>query len=69
MTEPSANDVPPKLSEEDMARVAEYLNSPSHRRERAPFRPWTLLLVLTVVVSVISAVSMFYAWQQGIRIL
>ncbi len=60
---------PAKLSEEDMARVAEYLNSPNHRNERAPFRPWVLLLVLTLAVSVVSAVSMFYAWQQGIRIL
>lgn len=69
LNDPSGTNAAPKLSEEDMARVAEYLNSPAHRRERAPFRPWLLLLVLTLVVAAISAVSMFYAWRQGIRIL
>ncbi|MBK6960211.1 MAG: DUF3094 family protein [Gammaproteobacteria bacterium] len=41
----------PKLSEEDLARVREYLNSPIHQVERQPFRPLRLLLVLWIVVS------------------
>lgn len=55
-----------KLSDEDMRRVAEYLNSPVNRVERAPFRPWALLLVLTVVVTLITTVSLWYAWSRGV---
>ncbi len=58
-----------KLSEEDMARVAQYLNSPGHRGERAPFKPWLLLSFLTVLVTILSALSMWYAWMHGVRIL
>ena len=59
------NEAPKKLSDEDMARVAEYLNSPSHRRERAPFRPWMLMLVLTIVVVSMTVISLIYASQHG----
>ncbi len=58
-----------KLNDEDMARVAQYLASPGIRGERAPFRPWLLLGILTVVVTVLSAISMWYAWRHGVRIL
>lgn len=58
-----------KLSEEDLARVAEYLNSPVHQVERRPFRPWLLLLVLTLAVSFLSALSVLYAWWHGAVIL
>jgi hypothetical protein len=54
-----------KLSEEDIARVNAYLNSPVHRRERAPFRPWVLMLVLSIVVTGLTALSLLYAWQHG----
>ena len=60
---------PRKLSDEDMARVTQYLNSPVHREERAPFRPWVLLLVLMVVVTGVTAVSLWYAWIHGVKIL
>jgi hypothetical protein len=56
----------PKLSEDDMARVAEYLNAPSRRRERAPFRPWTLMLVLMGIVVGLTLLSLLYARQHGI---
>ena len=56
---------PPKLSDEDLARVAEYLNSPAHRRERAPFRPWALMLILMAIVMGLTALSLLYAWQHG----
>lgn len=59
------NEAPKKLSDEDMARVAEYLNSPVHRRERAPFRPWMLMLVLTIVVIGMTVISLIYASQHG----
>ncbi len=54
-----------KLSDEDMARVSEYLNSPVHQVERAAFRPGVLLLVLTVVTTLMTLVSMYYAWSKG----
>lgn len=59
----------PKLSDEDLARVQSYLDSPVHRRERAPFRPWLLLLVLTLIVMGLSAISMLYAWMHGFKVL
>jgi hypothetical protein len=55
----------PKLSEEDLARVREYLNSPIHQVERQPFRPLRLLLVLWIVVSVISGFALLFAWTMG----
>ena len=55
----------PKLSEEDLARVREYLNSPIHQVERRPFRPLRLLLVLWIVVSLISGFALLFAWMQG----
>ncbi len=55
-----------KLSDEDMARVAEYLNSPIHQFERKPFRPWILLLILTVIVVGMSVLSLLYAQMHGI---
>lgn len=55
-----------RLSDEDMARVEEYLSSPVHQVERKPYRPWLLLLVLWVVVSVLGGVSLFFAWMHGL---
>lgn len=54
------------LSEIDQQRVAEYLNEPAHRRERAPFRPWLLLGVLFAVMVILTGASMWYAWANGI---
>lgn len=55
----------PRLSEEDLARVREYLNSPIHQVERQPFRPLRLLLVLWIVVSLISGCALLLAWRMG----
>lgn len=55
----------PKLSEEDLARVREYLNSPIHQVERQPFRPLRLLLVLWVVVTLISGGAWLAARMMG----
>lgn len=56
----------PKLSDEDLARVQEYLDSPIHRVERQPFRPLCLLLVLWVVVSLLGAASWLTARMMGV---
>ena len=55
----------PRLSEEDLARVREYLNSPIHQVERQPFRPLRLLLVLWIVISLISGSALLIAWMMG----
>jgi len=46
-----------KLSEEDQARVDEYLASGYNRSVRKPFRPLRLLLVIIVVVSSLTILS------------
>ena len=64
---PIVDDAPQKqLSDEDMARVAEYLNSPLHRLERKPFRPWLLLGFLMALVTGLSLLSLLYAEIHGI---
>lgn len=55
-----------KLSDEDMARVEEYLSSPVHRVERKPYRPLRLLFVLWIVVTLLGAVAMGFAWYHGL---
>jgi hypothetical protein len=55
-----------QLSDEDMARVEQYLNSGYNDTERKPFRPLRMMLLLLVVVSTLSALSMFIAKQAGI---
>jgi len=57
---------PNKLSEEDMARVREYLSTPVHSVERQPFRPLRLLLVLWVVVSIVGGLAYLLAWIKGV---
>lgn len=54
------------LSDEDQARVAQYLAEPQHRRERAPFKPWWLLLVLVLVMTALTVASLWYAASNGI---
>lgn len=55
-----------KLSDEDMARVNEYLSSPIHQVERKPYRPWLLLLVLWLVVTAMGGVAVGFAWYHGL---
>lgn len=55
-----------KLSEEDMQRVAAYLQSPVNQVERKPFRPWALLAGWFVIVSLLSVISLWYAWYRGV---
>lgn len=55
----------PQLSDEDMARVREYLSSPVHSVERKPFRPWLLLVWLWLVVSLLGGLSWLFGWMKG----
>ena len=56
---------PPKLSEEDMQRVQEYLSGPVQQVQRKPFRPLLLLFWLWVVVAVLGAVSLGLGKLEG----
>ncbi len=55
-----------QLSDEDMARVKEYLASGYNDTERKPFRPIRMMLMLLVVVSTLSGLSMFIANMAGV---
>lgn len=59
------DDTGPKLSEEDLKRVQEYLSGPVHQVQRKPFRPWLLLFWLWVVVMVLGAVSLGLGKLEG----
>jgi len=60
-----AGDKPRKLSEEDLARVNEYLSSPVHQVERKPFRPLLLLFWLWVVVAALGGISLIFGRVEG----
>ncbi|HEY8386304.1 MAG TPA: DUF3094 family protein [Porticoccaceae bacterium] len=60
-----AGDKSRKLSEEDLARVNEYLSSPIHQVERKPFRPLLLLFWLWVVVAGLGVVSLIFGRIEG----
>lgn len=55
-----------QLSDEDMARVEEYLSTSIHQVERKPFRPWLLLLVLWLVVTALGGIALLFAWMNGL---
>ena len=55
-----------QLSDEDMARVEEYLSTSIHQVERKPYRPWLLLAVLWVVVTALGGAAMGFAWYHGL---
>jgi len=56
----------PKLSEEDQQRVNSYLERPIHQVERKPFRPFLLLGVIVVVMTVLSVFSYGIAWWHQV---
>lgn len=60
-----ADNTPRKLSEEDQARVNEYLSSPINQVERKPFRPLLLLFWLWVVVAALGGVSLIFGRVEG----
>lgn len=66
--QPEASNEPEQkqLSDEDMARVREYLSSPIHTVERKPFRPLLMMIMLIVVMSTFSIISILIARLNGI---
>ena len=64
-TERQHTEQPRKLSDEDKARVEQYLNTPIHSRERKPFRPIYLLIMLMVVMSSLMVLSQWLASLVG----
>ena len=55
-----------QLSDEDMARVEQYLSRGYNDTERKPFRPIRMMLMLLAVVSTLSVLSLFIAKQAGV---
>lgn len=56
----------PKLSPEDQARVDAVVHRGVNSVERKPFRPWLLLGVILVALTLLSGISYFIAWTQGV---
>ena len=54
-----------RLSPEDQAKVDSVIHSGCNDTERSPFRPWLLLGIILVVLTLLSLVSYYLAWQQG----
>lgn len=52
----------PQLSQEDKARVEQYLSSPIHSVERKPFKPFLMMLGLVAVVGMLSVASILISW-------
>ena len=56
----------PRLSPEDQARVDEFLKTGVNSVERKPFRPFTLMLILLVIVTGLSLLSLGLAEWAGV---
>ena len=54
-----------RLSPEDQAKVDSVIHSGCNDTERAPFRPGLLLGIILLVLTLLSVVTYFLAWQQG----
>lgn len=55
-----------RLSEEDQAKVDKVISSGVNSVERAPFRPWRLLGIILLVLTLLSLVSYWIALQDGL---
>ncbi|WP_346838648.1 DUF3094 family protein [Microbulbifer sp. SAOS-129_SWC] len=55
-----------RLSAEDQVKVDNYLQSGVNSVERKPFRPWLLLGVILVVMTLLSLLSYFIARVKGV---
>ena len=58
--------MPSKLSPEDQARVDAVIHSGVNDVDRKPFRPLLLLAIILVVLTILSGISYWLAWQQGV---
>lgn len=54
--------MPSRLSPEDQQKVEQYLSSPVHKVERAPFKPWLMMAGLTLVVIALGLLSRLLAY-------
>lgn len=57
----------PVLSEEDLARVQSYLDSPIHQVERKPFRPIYFVLLTTCSVTFLLTLAIWVTRMAGIE--
>lgn len=48
-----------RLSPEDQQKVDQYLSAPQHQVERQPFRVWSLLAIVIVIVIGLGLLSRF----------
>jgi hypothetical protein len=55
-----------QLSDEDMARVKEFLSTGYNDTERKPFRPLYMMVLLVAAVSSLSVLSLVIARSHGI---
>ena len=55
-----------KLSPEDQARVDKVIHRGVNSVERKPFRPFLLLGVILVVLTLMSVLSYLIAWYHGV---
>ncbi|WP_226664563.1 DUF3094 family protein [Microbulbifer aggregans] len=55
-----------KLSDQDQARVDQYLQSGHNDVERKPFRPFLLLAVIVGVLTALSLLSLLIARTKGV---
>ena len=56
----------PPLTEEDQVRLDYYLSAPNHQLKRKPFRPWLLLTIIILVLTLLSGASYLIALRQGV---
>ena len=54
-----------KYSEEDKARIEQFLNTPVNQVKRKPFRPIYLLIMLLVVMTTLMVLSKWLAGLVG----
>ena len=66
MSAPSRDLQQTRLSAEDQARVDRVIQRGSHSVERKPFRPWLLMGVILLVLTAMSGLSYWIAWQHGV---
>ncbi len=55
----------PELYPEDQERVNKVISEGMYKPDHKPFKPWTLLLVIIVVLGLITLVSFWIAAGQG----
>lgn len=55
-----------QLDDDDQARVDAYLAKPQHQVHRKPFRPWLMMGIIAIVMTILSFLSYGIAWYHGV---